>query len=56
MARGLRHLKHGQRVSCAAPPGPLDFVPPQVRILTLTLRSNTVVTCGRWPVCRGWNG
>ncbi|GAB2965855.1 NACHT domain-containing protein [Saccharothrix stipae] len=38
MARGLRHLKHVQRVSCFAPPGPLDFVPPQVRILGLTLR------------------
>lgn len=38
MARGLRHLRHVQRVSCPAPPGPLDFVPPQVRVLTLTLR------------------
>ena len=38
MARALRHLKHVQRVSCHAPPGPLDFVPPRVRVLTLILR------------------
>ncbi|XVV08123.1 NACHT domain-containing protein [Actinosynnema sp. CA-248983] len=41
MARGLRHLKHVSRVSCVAPPGPLDFVPSRVRILSLGLRDET---------------
>ncbi|WP_367128985.1 NACHT domain-containing NTPase [Saccharothrix sp. HUAS TT1] len=36
-ARGLRHLKHVRDIMCIAPPGPLDFVPPQVEQLDLTL-------------------
>ncbi|MEV1119854.1 NACHT domain-containing protein [Actinosynnema sp. NPDC049800] len=35
MTRGLRHLTHVRRVSCVAPRGALDFVPPQVHVLEL---------------------
>ncbi|MFC6088755.1 NACHT domain-containing protein [Saccharothrix lopnurensis] len=49
MARALRHLTLVRRVSCPAPPGPLDFVPPQVEVLTLAMGDDVDLGTLRTP-------
>ncbi|MFC5052864.1 NACHT domain-containing protein [Saccharothrix xinjiangensis] len=52
MARGLRHLGRVERITCNAPPGPLDFIPSQVTALTVVLPGRADLDTLRTPGLR----